>query len=234
MYRRESGIFIAFEGGEGSGKSTLSARIFEQIQKHFGPKVHLYREPGSTHLGEDVREVLLKERETSVDPLAELFLFLSARAQSFQEKVSPALEAGDIVLVDRFHASTIAYQSGGRGLDRSMCEQFCDKSSHGKWPDLTIFLDIDPRAGLERSRSCSAADRMENEQIEFHQKIYETYQDLLFDHPNQYARIAADQKIENVFSQGWDLIKALIMQHPRYGGALATERKRTKKTPDYS
>lgn len=225
MFRREAGIFIAFEGGEGSGKSTLSKNIFNQLSKHFGEKVHLFREPGSTKLGEDIREVLLKKRETPVEPLTELLLFLSARAQSVSEKIAPALSQGDIVLVDRFHASTIAYQSGGRGLDRKLCEEFCDKSSNGLWPGLTLFLDIDPEKGLLRSRACSDEDRMESEEITFHEKIHKTYQDLLFDHPDKYVRLDAQESKELVFAHAWDMVKALILQHPRYGSALATLRR---------
>ncbi len=173
-------MFITFEGGEGAGKSTLSKKVAAELEKTH--KVLLTREPGGTQLGEEIRNVLLHHRHGMlVGARAELLLFLAARSQHIEEVIIPALKNNTIVLCDRFSASTIAYQGGGRELGVEYVKE-CDACStvelakRDLLPDLTFFVDIDPEVGLSRVASRSdKKDRIEEEQLAFHNRVRETF-----------------------------------------------------------
>lgn len=206
------GILIALEGGEGAGKSSLSRHLLEHLPSALSKNRPLlsFREPGTTRLGQQVRKILLTGKDgTAIEARSELFLFLAARAQNMQENIIPALASGAIVLVDRFHASTIAYQSGGRGLDRGLCTKMCDFSSSGRWPDWTLFLDLDPQKGLERARSVGGHDRMEREEISFHQRVYRCYHEI-FEGDERILRLDARAPYEEMLRQGLYLTKEAI------------------------
>lgn len=231
MFRRESGVFIAFEGGEGSGKSTVASEIFTRIQSHY-PNVYLNREPGSTELGEKVRSLLLNSPPASVSHRAELFLFLAARAQALSQTIYPCLSRGDIVITDRFHGSTLAYQGGGRGLDTKRIRDLCDFCSEGLWPHLTLFLDVDPQIGLKRTRKCSEQDRIDGEDLQFHQRVRESYLQMVLDERHHYVRINAEKPLENVIEECWKFVRALLLQHPLYCKELKSKRPIRDKAPD--
>lgn len=165
-------LFVSFEGGEGAGKTTLIDSLARQIAAR-GHHVIKTREPGGTYLGEHVRTLLLDQRELS--PYAELFLFLAARAQHLQEVIRPALEERKIVLCDRFNDSTVAYQGMGRGLGEEKVAELCRYACQELEPDVTFYLDIDPKQGLMRARRDHPTDRIESEGVEFHKRIREAF-----------------------------------------------------------
>jgi len=163
------GIFISFEGSEGSGKST-QARLLSDWLRTQGISTILTREPGGTPIGERIREVLLSPDHREMDPITELFLYLASRRQHIKELIEPSLKEGKIVITDRFSDSTMAYQGYGRGLDLSLIESLNRTATGGLSPDLTIVLDVDVREGLSRNLGIKS-DRLEIEDIEFHEKV---------------------------------------------------------------
>ena len=145
------GLFITFEGGEGCGKSTQSLLLYEMLKKKGYRAVHT-REPGGTKVSEAVRRIIL-DPESRIAPMAELFLYETARVQHIADVILPALKAGKIVVCDRFTDATIAYQGYGRGLDLSIINNLNTIAACGLKPDLTIYIDIPPATGLSRARS---------------------------------------------------------------------------------
>jgi dTMP kinase len=170
-----SGLFITFEGGEGSGKTTqiaLLAEVFYQA----GLPFRVLREPGGTAVGEAARSVLLDTSNTSMSPRAELLLYEAARAQLVEEVIRPALAAGEIVLCDRYTDSTIAYQGCARGLDLDEIAALNEIATGGLAPDRTLVFDIDPATGLARATgSAAGADRLESEELAFHERVCEGF-----------------------------------------------------------
>lgn len=197
--------FITIEGGEGAGKTTL-INALEKTLQGWGYAVVKTREPGGSLLGNEIRNWLLdRHKEMKIGGLAELLMFLAARAQHIEELIAPAIAEGKVVICDRFNDSTIAYQSGGRGLDeafvRSLCLDVCGKTL----PELTFFLDIDPKIGLERTQRTSKEnagageiDRIESEKIEFHQRVRKVFAGIAQAEPNRFITIDASQSSEEV------------------------------------
>lgn len=170
MPNPEPGLFLAFEGVEGSGKTTQVARLAEWLRAR-GEDVVVAREPGSTPLGERVRETVLAA-DLHVPPRSELFLMLAARAAFVEQVVRPGIAAGRVVIADRFELSTLAYQGAGRGLPLDEVEACNRVATGGIEPDATLLLDVDPHVGAERQRAAGkAADRMEREEAAFHQRV---------------------------------------------------------------
>lgn len=225
MFTREKGVFIALEGGEGSGKSTLARYLQERLSLLTQREVTLTREPGSTHLSEGVRRILLSSKRGTICSEAETLLFLSARAQSVEEVIEPALNRGEVVICDRFHASTLAYQGGGRLLSTASLQSLCDFSSKGLWPHLTLFLDIEPAEGLRRSRGGGfKEDRIDGESLAFHERVRKMYLQLTLDNPGTYARVNAHMPLESVLESSWELVQGLLLLHPLMGKQLESQR----------
>jgi dTMP kinase len=151
-------MFVTFEGGEGSGKSTQAELLRGRLEAE-GRRVIQLREPGGTKLGEDLRQLLLGS--TSIAPKTELLLFLAARSELVQKMIKPAIEAGIDVICDRFIDSTAVYQGYGRGLDLALIDTLNTAVTEGYRPDLTVLLDLDPDTGLARARQGSAGDAIE-------------------------------------------------------------------------
>ncbi len=191
-----SGVFITFEGGEGAGKTTLMEAIAHALSARH--KVLKTREPGGTLLGERIREILLHHKEP-FSPYAELALFLASRAQHVEETILPALRAHKVVLCDRFHDSTIAYQGAARGLGVDEVEAFCKFTTRSLEPDLTLYLDIDPEEGLARAKKARVQDRMEAQKLVFHRKVREAYLVLHQKFPKRIHLLDASSPQEKVF-----------------------------------
>ena len=204
------GLFITFEGGEGSGKTTLIEQVAGALSLE-GLSILKTREPGGTKLGESVRNLLLHHRDP-VSPYAELSLFLASRAQIIEEVIHPALRSGTTVLCDRFNDSTIAYQGGARGLGMEPVELFCQFISQQLVPDLTLYLDVDPEIGLMRAKRHRSQDRIEAEHISFHQKIRESYLAIQKKHPKRFHLIDASKPAIEVYEIAMTLIRSVLFE----------------------
>lgn len=193
------GFFITFEGGEGSGKTTQLKALLAHVRALHGDAIQT-RDPGGTAIGNQVRELLLNGDNIRMSPLAELFLYEASRAQLVQEVIRPALAAGRIVLCDRFTDSTVAYQGYGRGLDLDLVERLNAVAADGLRPDLTFLLDLDPVVGLARATERLAQprqrrDRLEDEVLEFHQRVQAGYRALAAREPERVVILDATQGI---------------------------------------
>jgi dTMP kinase len=197
-----TGRFITIEGGEGSGKSTLIQRLKSHLSQQ-GIPVVTTREPGGSALGEAIRDLLLHNKNgLSIGATAELLLFLAARAQHLEELIRPALARGKTVICDRFNDSTIAYQGAARNLEPSQIETLCSFVSGTTTPHLTLLLDIDPLIGLERAKkSRQSMDRLESEQIAFHNRVRDAFRTLAATHPERIILIDATLTPEKVFEK---------------------------------
>jgi dTMP kinase len=182
------GLFITFEGGEGCGKSTQSRLLLKKLERQNIPAV-LTHEPGGTALGDEIRKVLKKKRDSFISPQAELFLLAASRVQLLAEIIRPALEEGKVVVCDRFTHSTLVYQGYGRGLDLTTVETVNNIATQDLKPDLTILLDISPEQGLARKRSLK--DRFELEDLSFHRRVREGYLKIAAAEPDRWLVIDA-------------------------------------------
>jgi dTMP kinase len=182
------GWFITLEGIEGSGKTTQAAILADALRSR-GNQVMVTREPGGTHAGEFIRAIFL-DSSISLEATAELLLVLADRAQHVREKLRPALEAGQIVISDRYSDSTTAYQGYGRGFDLKLVGKLNRLASDGITPDLTIVLDCAPETGLARTKArakgaARAPDRFEGEQLEFHRRVRDGFRVIARDEPSR-------------------------------------------------
>lgn len=204
------GKFITIEGTEGVGKSTN----IEFIQRYLADKnidLLTTREPGGTPLAEEIRELLLKNRDEKMDEAAELLLVFAARSQHLQSIILPTLSQGRWVLCDRFTDATYAYQSGGRGLDISLIESLEQRIQGDIRPDLTLLLDIDVQEGLARAGRRGELDRFENEAITFFEKVRSAYLARANKYPDRYAIIDASQSLESVQAQTQQHLDAFLV-----------------------
>ncbi len=176
-----SGIFITLEGIEGSGKST-QARLLADWLKKQGKEVVVFREPGSTAIGERIRDILLTKEFKEMTPITELFLFLASRAQLVEEKIRPQLQKGVYVILDRYIDSTIVYQGYGGGVDIGIIEKMNNIATGGLQPDITFLLDIDIPEGLNKT---GFKDRIEEKGVDFHTKVREGYFQLAEKYPER-------------------------------------------------
>ncbi|NPV04164.1 MAG: dTMP kinase [Syntrophaceae bacterium] len=197
-----AGRFITFEGVEGSGKST-QLRLAAEFLRARGLAVVVTQEPGGTPLGERIREILLNRGGFDISGEAEVFLFAAARAQHAGTVIRPALEAGKIVLCDRFSDATIAYQAYGRGLPPETVGEICRLASGGLTPHLTLLFDLPVEEGLERAFRRIAGrgggpreDRFERESLDFHRRIREGYLAIARQEPGRVRVIDASRGIE--------------------------------------
>jgi len=199
------GHFITFEGGDGAGKSTLITRLAEILTQR-GYEVVQTHAPGGTTPGKVIRELLLHPQEPLVDR-AELLLFLADRSQQVEQVILPALEAGKVVLCDRYNDSTLAYQGGARGFDLKKVGEMCRFATSDLHPDLTLYLDLDPEIGIERVKSeKKSKDQIEKENLTFHQKIRKTFHEIGEKEPTRFQIIDAAQSKEAVFDKALQLI----------------------------
>lgn len=194
------GKFLTIEGTEGVGKSTNMAFIQSYLQER-GVDVITTREPGGTPLAEEIRGLLLDNRDEKMDEKAELLLVFAARAQHLNTVITPALERGQWVLCDRFTDATYAYQGGGRGLDRHLIEQLEQQVQGDIRPDMTILLDIDVTIGLTRAGQRGELDRFENEQVDFFERVRQAYLSRVSRNPKRYGVVDASCSLENVQQQ---------------------------------
>jgi len=209
------GPFITFEGGEGCGKSTQSRLLLKKLEQQNIPAV-LTHEPGGTALGDELRKVLKRKRDSSISPQAELFLVAASRAQLLAEVIRPALEEGKVVICDRFTYSTLVYQGYGRGLVVSFVETVNNIATQNLKPDLTILLDISPEQGLARKRSLR--DRFELEDLSFHRRVREGYLRMVAAESERWLVIDASLPKRKIAEIIWDRVSQLLPSHSSLRG----------------
>ena len=194
------GLFITFEGGEGSGKTTQAELLGDWLSSR-NPIV--VREPGGTELGERIREVVLYAG-LEIDAEAEMYLFMASRRQLIAEVIAPALEKGQIVIADRYHDSTLAYQGGARGVPTNWPSTF-------PRPDITFLLTGPVETGLGRHEDAGKTkDRMEQESIDFHRKVAEAYDRLAAAEPSRFVRLDASGSKEKIHLEVRDRLTPLL------------------------
>ncbi len=192
-------LFITFEGGEGSGKTTALKRV-NQMLLDKGYQTILTREPGGTPISEQIREVILNKANTDMDPRTEALLYAASRRQHLVQKIWPALKEGKIVLCDRFLDSSLAYQGVARGLGVEEILRINEYATEGQYPDLTFFFDLDPEQGLQRiaSNSGREVNRLDLEKLSFHQSVRKAFLDLARKFKDRYVVIDASKSKEEV------------------------------------
>ncbi len=203
-----NGIFITFEGPEGSGKTS----VINGIKSYFEENSIDYiatREPGGIRIAEDIRNIILNKDNVEMDAHAEALLFAASRSQHFYEKVKPAIEANKVILCDRFIDSSLAYQGHARGLGIDEVYEINKFGIGNIMPDLTIFIDVPPKMGLERVfNNIRKIDRLDLETLEFHELVYEGYMEVHKRFPERFVIVDGTKSIEEVTQSTLDIIKS--------------------------
>ena len=192
-------MFITLEGPEGSGKTTAVEAAVKALEEK-GYQIVRTREPGGTSIAEQIREVILDKRNTSMDPRTEALLYAASRRQHLVEKVWPALKEGKIVICDRYLDSSLAYQGGARGLGVDNVLNVNLFATENTFPDLTLLFDIKPEEGLKRiaANASREVNRLDLEKLEFHNKVRETFLSLAKRYPERFVIIDASKSREEV------------------------------------
>ncbi|OHE57991.1 MAG: dTMP kinase [Thermodesulfovibrio sp. RBG_19FT_COMBO_42_12] len=193
------GIFISFEGIEGTGKTIQSRLLYEYLTKK-GYEVTLTEEPGGTRIGLKIRDILLSVENKGMTSLAELLLYNASRAQHIQDVILPVMNKGAIVITDRFTDSTAAYQGYGRGIDLNIINSL-KRMVADLQPDITILFDLDVEVGLRRNRGINKMDRLELEDVEFHKRVRNGYLDIATKEPERIKLVDASEGIEQVHNR---------------------------------
>ncbi len=209
-----SGRFVTFEGPDGAGKTTQMKLAGERLAAA-GWQVVYTREPGGTPISEKIREILLDPANHEMVDKAEALLYAAARAQHVEQLIRPAIRAGKVVLCDRFTDSTLAYQGAGRGIDWNLLRSVNDIAVGNVIPDLTVILDLNPDAGLDRITRTrqgqgKGKDRIEMENIEFHRRVREGFLALAGENPQRYRVIAADRDLVTVAAEVWHCMQEVL------------------------
>lgn len=207
MQGKREGVFISFEGGEGSGKSEQIVRLREKLEEK-GKKIVLTREPGGTKISEQIREILLSKKNLDMAYTTEVLLFQSARAQVYRELIIPALKMGKWVLADRTSDSSLVYQGKVRGFGEEKIRELNDLSTKETYPDLTFLLDVPIEVGLGRRNGTSKNDRLDLESLEFHKKVRQAYLDLAEKESKRFEVVDASASIEEIADEVWKIVKS--------------------------
>jgi len=203
-----SGLLITFEGIEGVGKSTLQHALADALKKR-GKEVLLTREPGGTQLGEQLRAAILSADHMHVTPMAELLVMFAARAQHVAEVIQPALAKGTLILCDRFSDTSFAYQGGGRQIPFAWIESLVKMTHADVQPHLTFWLDLPVAQALARAKKRSAADRIEQETVDFFQQARECYAARALAEPKRIVRLDATGTPEQLLQQSLEIIEKI-------------------------
>jgi dTMP kinase len=183
-------MFITFEGSEGSGKTTQIPKVGQFLAKA-GYSVFSTREPGGTSIGDQIRKVLLANKNTEMHPRTEILLFQASRAQLVEQEIQPRIKNGEIVLCDRFADSTIAYQGYGHRVNLTQLRNIIHFATGGLKPDLTLLLDLDVSVGLARRRKDGDINRLDAFELAFHQRVRAGYHELAASEPDRWVIIDA-------------------------------------------
>lgn len=208
----KKGMFITFEGPEGAGKTTVIAEIYKRLESA-GEAVLLTREPGGIRISEKIREIILDNEHQEMDGRTEALLYAAARRQHLVEKVIPAIEAGKIVLCDRFVDSSLAYQGYARGLGMDEVMAINAFAIEDTMPDLTIFFDIRPEEGLQRIERNGEREqnRLDNEALQFHRDVYAGYEEVQSRFPDRIVQTDASAPLSEVTENVWKIISSQLI-----------------------
>lgn len=203
--KKKSG-FIALEGVNGAGKTTVKKHIVSRLTETKLDYIETF-EPGDTPVGKSIREILLGKNRDIQNSQCELFLFAADRAEHVERVIKPAISANKIVVCDRYSYSTLAFQGYGRGLDKAIINQLNQIATAGLYPELVILLDLDPEIGLARNKKSSgpdnsfSVDALEKEEIEFHKKIRQGFLEIAFESKETFVKIDTSKSKEQVLSE---------------------------------
>jgi dTMP kinase len=208
------GIFITFEGMDGSGKSTQMRRLAARL-RGLGRTVIETVEPGGPPIAMKIRRILLDSANQELSPAAELLLYFASRAQNVDQVIRPALERGEIVLSDRFTDSSLVYQGFGRGLGAAAIKDLERVACRGLKPDLTILVDVDAEASLARARARNEAEphcetRMDDQSLDFHREVWRAYHALAEAEPNRVKIVNGRAGIDEIECEVWSVVSAYV------------------------
>jgi dTMP kinase len=208
---KQTGIFITFEGMDGSGKTTQMHRLADRLRA-LGRTVLVTAEPGGPPIAQKIRRIILDAAHAEMSPVAEVLLYFASRAQNVDEWIRPALERGDVVLSDRFTDSSLVYQGVGRGLGVETIQALDRIACRGLKPDLTVLVDVDAEASLARARARNAAQphpetRLDDESMEFHRKVHDAYHALAAAEPGRVRVVNGRAPIEEIESEVWKVVE---------------------------
>lgn len=204
------GLFVAFEGGDGAGKSTQARLLAEKLRAE-GREVLLTREPGGTDIGEKLRALVLEHGHGEIDSRTEALIFAAARAAHVAQAIRPALARGAVVITDRYIGSSIVYQGIARGLGAEEVRGLNEWATEGLWPDLTVVLDLDAAQGRARRTAGDAAeDRLESEPDDFHRSVREAFLDLAAAHPASSLVLDAARPADELASAVAERVRSVL------------------------
>lgn len=205
----KKGLFITFEGCEGSGKTTVSKYLYNRL-KDEGYDVIYSREPGGVDIAEQIRAVILNVNNTAMDPRTEALLYAASRRQHLAEVVLPALNEGKIVLCDRFVDSSLVYQGYARGIGIDKVWELNQFAIDDCMPDMTLYYDVDVEIGLARVRSRGELNRLDSENVEFHKSVRHAYQLIAEKYPERIVTVDSNQCLQTVEEESYRLLKNRI------------------------
>lgn len=202
-------FFISFEGVEGSGKSTQVGKLGSRMREK-GYDIVAVREPGGTHIGDQIREITHNRENVDLTAVSEAYLMAASRAQVVREIIRPALNEGRIVIADRFIDSSLAYQGYGRKLGEEIIFDLNKLALDDVFPNLTIFLDVTPETGFTRRNGSEKIDRLDLQQKDFYERVYRGYKTLAEKNQERYAVIDGSKSIDEVHNKIWEAVFKLI------------------------
>ena len=206
------GLFISFEGNDGSGKSSVIKAVHKELIEQ-GYDVILSREPGGSKIAEKIREIILDKDNLGMDDWTEALLYAASRREHLQKTVIPALEKGQIILCDRFLDSSLAYQGKARKLGIENVYKMNEYATNGLLPDLTLLVCVRPEIGLERiGKNRGEKDRLELETIEFHHNVYDGYLEVLEKYPDRIVKIDGERTPEEVASSALSVVLNFVKE----------------------
>jgi len=210
-------MFITLEGPEGSGKTSHIPILIDFLQ-HAGYKVTATREPGGTSIGDQIREVLLSNKNTAMHPRAEILLFQASRAQLVEQVINPRISRGEVVLCDRYADSTIAYQGYGHQVNLDQLRSIVNFATGGLKPDLSILLDVDVQVGLQRRQKDGDVNRLDKFVVEFHRRVLAGYHTMVKSEPDRWVVIDANQEFETVQRDLQQVVIERLTMHKEHIG----------------
>lgn len=208
------GLFISFEGTDGSGKTSVIKEV-ERYLRVAGYDVVITREPGGVSISEQVRNVIHNTENTEMDPICEALLYAAARRQHLVQKVLPLLKEGKVVLCDRYVDSSLAYQGYARGIGVERVKAINDYATDGIYPDLTLFINVRPEVGIERimaHQQTHELNRLDKESIDFHKRVHEGYEKLIEMFPDRIKSVDGERTIKEVSFDCFKLIQGLLQK----------------------